>query len=355
MKAVATALVLIAGAAIVLWYGNTLNSWVLGGLIGGFGALLLSIPISLVLFSYFSRHHNQHQLEEVLEHEEISLAQDGSYSIVQDQSEYEEYLDYQDQEFQYDDEVDVDRDEYLFAEQNVWEEEQPRRIPPAGYLPSSSSARLPAINQDLPSQVQRDHYGADLERQAVQERKSGSRPVKSPGSRRDPSYSRYRSQALRAARVEAALQAECEEESMFPSTRTTRRLGQMQRSGRAFPLQSQDEGLRSSRDLAQSSTDDYSQRSRRIVESFPPQDSRWSLSAPDDACQTDRFARYRDTQTDYGVDEPTTDNLRRPLIRRAPYMYEDDSLREEVAQYVERPTVRRSSRHRTATMKILWL
>src|SRR5437588_397610 len=272
MKAIATALVLIVGAAIVLWYGNTLNSWVLGGLIGGFGALLLSIPISLVLFSYFSRHHNQHQLEEVLEHEEISLAQHGSYSIVQDQSEYEEYLDYQDQECEYgeeeiyDDELDVDRNEYILAEQRVWEEEQPRRIPPARHLPSPS---LSAVDQDLPLHVQRDHYGADLERQAVQGRKSGSRPVKSPGSRRDPSYSRYRSQALRAARVEAALQAECEEESMFPSARATRRLGQMQRSSQAFPPQSQDEGSRSSRDLARSSTDDYSQRPRRVVESFP--------------------------------------------------------------------------------------
>src|SRR5436309_2581410 len=54
MKAVATALVLIAGAAVVLWYGNTLNSWVLGGLIGGLAALLLSIPISLMVSSSFS-------------------------------------------------------------------------------------------------------------------------------------------------------------------------------------------------------------------------------------------------------------------------------------------------------------
>ncbi len=343
MKAVATALILIAGAAIVLWYGNTLNSWVLGGLIGGFGALLLSIPISLVLFSYFSRHHNQHQLAEVLEHEEISLAQHGPYSIVQDQSEYEEYLDYQDQEYEYDEKEIYDEieDEHLLAEQSVWEEEQPRRIPPARYLPSPSSARLSAVNQDLSSQVQRDHYGADLERQPVQGRKSESRPGKSLGSRRDLSYSRYRSQALRAARVEAALQAECGEESMFPSTRTTRRLGQMQRSSQAFPPG----GSREERDLAQSSTDDYSQRPRRIVESFPPQESRRSLSVPDDARQTGRFARYRDTQTDYGVEEPTTDNLRRPLIRRAPYMYEDDSLREEMAQYVEPPIVRRSSRY----------
>jgi hypothetical protein len=45
------------------------------------------------------------------------------------------------------------------------------------------------------------------------------------------------------------------------------------------------------------------------------------------------------------MDEATPDNLRRPLIRRAPYMYDDDLLREEMAQYVERPAVRRSSRY----------
>lgn len=66
-KTVAMALVLIIGAAVVLWYGNTLNSWVVGGLIGGFAALLLSIPISLVLFSYFSRHYDTHQQKGVLE------------------------------------------------------------------------------------------------------------------------------------------------------------------------------------------------------------------------------------------------------------------------------------------------
>jgi len=59
MRAAAVALVLIVGAAVVLWYGNTLNSWVLGGLIGGLAALLLSIPISLTLFSYLSRRHEE--------------------------------------------------------------------------------------------------------------------------------------------------------------------------------------------------------------------------------------------------------------------------------------------------------
>ena len=60
MKPVATALVLIPSAALVLWYGNTLNSWVLGGLIGGLAALLLSVPISLMLFSYLSRRHDEY-------------------------------------------------------------------------------------------------------------------------------------------------------------------------------------------------------------------------------------------------------------------------------------------------------
>ncbi|MDQ6644679.1 MAG: hypothetical protein M3Y76_09535, partial [Chloroflexota bacterium] len=73
MRAAAVALVLIVGAAVVLWYANTLNSLVLGGLIGGLAALLLSIPISLVLFSYFSHRHEDQLREEV--REEMSLSQ----------------------------------------------------------------------------------------------------------------------------------------------------------------------------------------------------------------------------------------------------------------------------------------
>src|SRR5438445_5742725 len=77
MKAVAAALVLIAGAAVVLWYGNTLNSWVLGGLIGGLAALLLSVPISLTLFSYLSRRHEERLKAEA--QEEMSLANLEAY------------------------------------------------------------------------------------------------------------------------------------------------------------------------------------------------------------------------------------------------------------------------------------
>jgi len=41
--------------------------------------------------------------------------------------------------------------------------------------------------------------------------------------------------------------------------------------------------------------------------------------------------------------EATTGSLQNPLVRRPPYMYEDDPLREELAQFVERPITRRSS------------
>ena len=41
-----------------------------------------------------------------------------------------------------------------------------------------------------------------------------------------------------------------------------------------------------------------------------------------------------------------TGNLKTPLVRRAPYLYDDDPLRQELAQQIdEEPIVRRSSRH----------
>src|SRR5436190_11045753 len=78
MRVAAVALVVIVGAAVVLWFGNTLNSWVLGGLIGGLAALLISIPISLTLFSYLSRRHEDTHGEEELQGR-VSLAQAYEY------------------------------------------------------------------------------------------------------------------------------------------------------------------------------------------------------------------------------------------------------------------------------------
>ncbi len=292
IKAVATALVLIVAAAVILWYGNTLNSWVVGGLVGGFGALLLSIPISFVLFSYFSHHAHKPQHEDVLE-DEVVFVQRGSYSLVQDQLDYneDEYFDEEQEYYEYDEEeiyegeLDVD-DEYVLAEQSVWEEEQPRHVPPARYSPSPFPARSSAASQDLPSQVQRDHYGADPERRSLQRAKGEARPVKNAGSRghrADSSHSHYRSEALRAARMEAALRAEYDEENGFPSARATRRLEQMQRSTYAFSPQDKGGKSRSSHDLPQSSTNGSPRRPRRVVDALPPRDrSRRPLSPSGD-------------------------------------------------------------------------
>src|SRR5260370_36407698 len=76
MRAAAVALVLIVGAAVVLWFGNMLNSWVIGGLMGGLAALLLSIPISLTLFSYLARRHDE-QLRAA--EQQVVLAQTDIY------------------------------------------------------------------------------------------------------------------------------------------------------------------------------------------------------------------------------------------------------------------------------------
>ena len=58
MRAAAAAIVFILGAAVILVLANSLNSWVVGGLIGGLAALLISIPISVMLFTILSRRHD---------------------------------------------------------------------------------------------------------------------------------------------------------------------------------------------------------------------------------------------------------------------------------------------------------
>src|SRR2546426_6338237 len=127
MRTAAVALVLIVGAAVVLWYGNTLNSWVLGGLIGGLAALLLSIPISLIVFSYLSRRHDEQLRAEA--QEEMALAQIYDYPQVPARLAREAYT--------------VEEEAYrLSLEEEQWrEEERQRRMQTARNLPVPSSPR----------------------------------------------------------------------------------------------------------------------------------------------------------------------------------------------------------------------
>src|SRR5260370_42709357 len=79
MRAAAVALVLIIGAVVLLIFANTLNSWVLGGLIGGLAAFLISIPISLFLFTILARRQDEElrALQEVLEEEMAAAGIEG--------------------------------------------------------------------------------------------------------------------------------------------------------------------------------------------------------------------------------------------------------------------------------------
>src|SRR5213082_4304007 len=85
MRVAAALIVFILGTAVILVFANTLNSWVLGGLIGGLAALLVSIPISLTLFSYLSRRHDEQLKAEA--QEEMALAQLGTYAYPETSTE----------------------------------------------------------------------------------------------------------------------------------------------------------------------------------------------------------------------------------------------------------------------------
>ncbi|HZR41158.1 MAG TPA: hypothetical protein VFB12_13625 [Ktedonobacteraceae bacterium] len=376
MKAVAAALVLIAGAAVVLWYGNTLNSWVLGGLIGGLAALLLSIPISLTLFSFLSRRHDE-RLKAAVQ-EEVSLAQFYDYPDAlprpaQDVYDVESYMLPEDEEW------DVEEDEYYSAR-------------PARHLPAPAYPRLPvahrgALPRRLPA-TQRGAYlqASDTTRQPSRNvplqgkeasgRRTTSRRMEYPGFagyQPGASRSQHRSAALRAARMEAAQQHQFDDVEELP-TYTSRRM----RSVRPDPslIEPQDQTLerRSSRQFPQQGAQDnirnYPRRPRRSVDASPSQNGvHHSLPAEGESTasrssrrpQTDDLnmlypqtgpMRYSQTdkiapqsQWDEETHDPSTGNIQRPLLRRAPYMYEDDPLRQELSQHIDPPIVRRSSRY----------
>src|SRR5579863_3756317 len=128
MRAAAVALVLIIGAIVILWFGNTLNSWVLGGLISGFAALLISIPISVTLFLYLSRQHEEKIKAEA--EQNLSFEPSAQYSE-------ERQIEF------YDADADV-----LDSEEDWYEEEDDRTSTTGRNLPVPSYGRVPAVRQN---------------------------------------------------------------------------------------------------------------------------------------------------------------------------------------------------------------
>ena len=411
MRTVATALVLIAGAAVILWYGSTLNnSWVLGGLIGGLAALLLSIPISLTLFSHLSRRHDERMelMEQMDEEEEgaMRLARDYDYPVLPARRTYE-----------------VEAEGYTIREEDDWHEGQEEQMERR-----RSSRRLATPQSDAQRQVQGQGQRQNVARQSangatalpaprsqaylpaprqqsqqVQQAQQTSelqQPEQGTTQRRNTkvlrstslnNISQHRMDALRMARKEAAQDVDDDIEvsaTHYSRQERTDRTGRTrQNSGNLRQYRQETQrtqrtsgslrpGSNPSRGRSDEASDTPSSKiNRRQVyrasdeedRSFQNSSRRSGQQEPEtdyiDNQVSSRLTPLRRTpQTEQIVRRPRTKDLHydqaappaddetddflvnRPLVRRAPYMYEDDELRQQLAQQIDPPTVRRSSR-----------
>ncbi len=369
MKAVAVALVLIAGAAVVLWYGNTLNSWVLGGLIGGLAALLLSIPISLTLFSYLSKRHDERLQED--EQEEMALARENDYPVVPARlarrpREVESYV------------VTDETEEDAWEEEELYAPRQPRALPPpVQQRQESFHQNQGSRNSDrMPVPPQQGTYVPPQRVQQARPKgkettilRSTTKKINAVGYEPTSTLSQHRSDALRTARLEAAKQRQDDDIEVVPTHYPKR--GLSVRPNQALAKQSDQTSIRPPRPSRQVAPQPPQQRpARRIVNSSP---SHASERRPQHVeGEQNGMPRRREPQTDYvsqnlpetgpvrrsfqpehspareyephNTDNESTGTVNRPIVRRAPYMYDDDPLRHELAQHLDVPTVRRSSR-----------
>ena len=355
MRTAAVALVLIVGATVVLVFGNMLNSWVLGGLMGGLAALLLSIPISLTLFSFLSRHQDQRLGTMEPEIEEIPLARSYDYSedveVEEIQPVYEADLDVY--------ELPYHREMYEYH----------RRNPTTRELPAPLYPRLPAAGQSQASalvdstQLQGGSMRSFTPRQlpkvspAIRGQEASSRrlsPDRRPYYPGSPRYqgnvprSLHQSAALRVARQEAAQQQEDQEDVEFLPTTTyyqkripaSRLLSSSDSSGQA----DRKVNRRTSRQLPRQKVYQSQNRTRRPNGGPRTEPVNRNLGYPQTG-PLRKATRNPQWDEEYFDPEVSTGSLKNPLVRRAPYMYEDDALRQELAQQVDRPVVRRSSRY----------
>jgi hypothetical protein len=362
MKAVAVALVLIAGAAVVLWYGNTSNSWVVGGLIGGLAALLLSIPISLSLFSYLSRRHDERiRAEDALVEEEMSFSQiddDPRFSLRHNRRS-PRYIESS---------VHNPQDQYLLDDERFERDMRPR-IPPQRRLPSGRDSgplprELPAA--PIPNQGARTRELNASAREAERTLPRRKHYPGLPASETGVSRVKQRSEALRTARLEAAQLQEDNE----PWTTQNLRRNQPERSAREGDAATREPGKpRRTRQLP-GQTNQPAGRAHgdgRADEDAFEREERPLRSRRRKDLETDALSHYPaeaepevpvielphagtrhpniEQENQRSEDEIDRSHRTRPLIRRAPYLYEDDPLRQELSQHIDVPSVRRSSRN----------
>ncbi len=374
MRVAALALVLIVASAVVLIFANTLNSWVLGGLIGGLAALLISIPISLIIFATLARRHDERFYAQMLLQQEEELAYD--------EEEYEEGDDY-DEEDEFGRVYEADA-YYLPADQEEFElprgrrQSEMRNLPAAGQSYASSSSRSTAKQRavNTPQDAPSTRASRRATREFAYERERGEKAPESSTSRQKQNQQTghqraerapYTTGSLRSQQQAAARKVAQQEAAQGSSGSEQISTGPVRRSATTRHLPPQ------SIQLSRSGLQEEALKKNRVDESRSRTDSNRGAKRPSNVGN----ARHQETQTDQlrgrdsypttgpirlnpetgqitrnrqmneqsSGDEPTTGNLYNPLVRRAPYLYEDDPLSEELLQQIDKPITRRASRH----------
>ncbi len=372
MKAAALALafLLLVGAAVVLAFANTLNSWVLGGLIGGLAALLISIPISLALFTIMARRHDEQLFVQDQEEEGMVFDDDDEYAEV------------------------YEADAYVLSSEEDYYPEPRRRLPEARNIPASEYPRLPAAGQSHAQAAANGMYnqralkppqGTQRPSQALSAQENSARTPAQCRSltgglpylgNQANSLSKHQTAALRAARLEAAREQYNESDDFPPPPsmsrrlparpsqslkvpakaeglpRPTRRLPQQEISPRTprLPIDAnttQQTGARRYRQVNSGRSLNYNPQTEALRMHETERDGLLGRSEQTEPLrktpETGKFGRNPQLGEQPRNPEVITGSLKNPLVRRPPYMYEDDPLREELAQFIERPITRRSS------------
>jgi hypothetical protein len=338
------AIVLIFGSAVILVFANTLNSWVLGGLIGGLAALLISIPISLSLFTILSRHHDQKL--QALQQEQVEMGyadlNENGYAEVFETDFY------------------VLRDEEEYSNEPVSRRmSDVRALPAAGQSQASASA-----NAVFNERTGRFPQGSRRPSQALPQSQSYEKgtPTQNLSSDRyqqrrsahevNAMRSRFQTAALRAARREAAQQFDRQPRPAPEWSQHQQAANQNgTRPGRRVDATSGPQNMarrtissRESNAAQKTPSTDSLRKDELQIEQlrgrYPNPETEPFRVRP----QTGQIARNPQLGEQLRNPDIITGNLKNPMVRRAPYMYEDDPLREELAQQLDGgPIARRSS------------
>lgn len=377
MRVAAVALVLIVGAAVVLAFANTLNSWVLGGLLGGLAAILLSIPISLAIFTLLARRQDARQRATIQPFaEEPEFADEEEvYDDARVVYEAEGYI--------------VEAEEDVSADPRVRYRLESHRQPVSGYLslpPAGRYADPYEEDTDLEPLIRREprNYPRQPRHPArALDRDTEIRPPQSQhNARRHPStrsLAQHQSAALRKARQEAQLRQRGEDRR-GDSSSFSRRPQENRSSSTQRPRTSRDLRSNTPSSGMYRPTDEYDTRAsgRRgtawdededFSDDLSTEELHWRASSrqyprqpgyprkPRSAYSTSADPWTGDPEDEDEDEEPrgrrprhdpdrVSGSVRNPLVRRAPYLYDDDPMSEEFARQVDpdHPITRRSTR-----------